>query len=596
MIYVKCKNLNELGCNKELIESIGHRTLHLSNNELLAVSSLDAHRESINGQRYVVASGEDGFDSWAFRDNSFTENINGAQASNGFEFHVREDSVVIDPDILAIFPIYYYLSSTALIVSSTLETFKYLGFKIDLVGVVEFSHFGYFVGKRTFFRDVCRVRAGESIHIDTKKYTASAKETSTLWSDSGRPLDSTTVSDLAEHICSSVNSNNASMLMMSGGWDSRTILAAMLAGGAKNSLLYFHGDAESREHAIVTAIAKSEKVELVSNPIGKSMFEAEVLANDYAHFPNIFFPHWHGAGEYASKNGIDRVLSGVIGEVLGGHYGPPMALSGAPKALALAGYIAFPKLTEKVLPYFAKHNESPAAFDILKIGTINKPWYFSTETWSEIEETLSPEINSDINQELERLRRRGVSSNEMLIEAFITEHRAAQYICAQSLSLRHSKVKIALPFATRELLSLSTKINFGDKVHNKLNQKIIQKLAPSLLNYPMAATILPASAPIFAQEASRAGRMGYERVMWGMHRIMPNIFALPRLGWVNFEFAKEEGALDEFVDGLKSELWDIPSIKRFCGSYNEHSYHPLVCMLTILLTIEKTCAPPTQKP
>lgn len=584
MIYVKSKNLDELGCDQTWIEAIGHKVLQRTDGELLAVSNLDSYTAPDGASGYAVVSGDHDL-------HAATRTGDARWEGTGFRFQILDRSIVIEPDVLAIFQIYYYVDATTVIVSSALEAFKHLGFETDIVGVIEFSHFGYFIGRRSFFRDVLRVRAGERIAIDTANFTVSASETSTLWSHDERALDAATIDAIAEHLCQIVSHDRRSMIMMSGGWDSRTILAAKLATGSKDALLYFHGDPESREHAIVEAIARSEKLEMATNPIGRRMFAPDVLENDYAWSPNLLFPHWHAAGEYAAAKGIDRVASGVIGEVLGGHYGPPMALSGAAKAITLAGYIAAPGIAEKMLPRLIQHDKSSAAFDLLKTGGFGKPWYFAQETWSQAESRLVEEINADIAGEIERLQRRGVSSNEMLIEAFITEQRGAQYICAQSLSMRHADVKVSLPFASKELLHMATQVKFGDKVHNKLNQQIIRKLAPQLLDYPMAATMLPARAPVFMQEVSRAGRMGYERLSWAMNRMLPSLFSVPRLGWVNFHFASEHGFLDELGGGLQSKLWDTGAIKRFCDSYSELSYHPLVCMLTILLTIEKTCAP-----
>lgn len=77
----------------------------------------------------------------------------------------------------------------------------------------------------------------------------------------------------------------------------------------------------------------------------------------------------------------------------------------------------------------------------------------------------------------------------------------------------------------------------------------------------MAATLIPARAPLFGQEVSRLFRKVYESGRMALHRRTRGAIPLPRLGWVNFDFLRQ-GALEPIVDGLRSDIWDRDAIRR----------------------------------
>jgi 7-cyano-7-deazaguanine synthase in queuosine biosynthesis len=88
--------------------------------------------------------------------------------------------------------------------------------------------------------------------------------------------------------------------MMSGGWDSRTLLAAALAANANDLKCYTHGDEDSRELRNVRRLCEMSSVPLVSNVIDDSTISQELLLGTFPRVENAVFPHWHRAGTVLS--------------------------------------------------------------------------------------------------------------------------------------------------------------------------------------------------------------------------------------------------------------------------------------------------------
>src|SRR5262249_10251889 len=126
-------------------------------------------------------------------------------------------------------------------------------------------------------------------------------------------------------------------VMMSGGWDSRTLFAAMLGElGPERLLAYTHGDLQSREVGLVADICRWAGVALRREPLGDVLYDLDALERGCGRTENVMFPHWHRAGTVLARAGVESVSAGVYGEVLGGHYGPAMVLGGRRKIAAVA--------------------------------------------------------------------------------------------------------------------------------------------------------------------------------------------------------------------------------------------------------------------
>jgi hypothetical protein len=200
-----------------------------------------------------------------------------------------------------------------------------------------------------------------------------------------------------------------------------------------------------------------------------------------------------------------------------------------------------------------------SAGDLLRIRNLVNLWYVKEDFWKGAPELVDA-INDDIGISLQRLRDRGVSEPR-LIEAYITEHRGAQFITSQLLSSR-AYVDVALPFADHDLLRLVTQLPSSIKVHNALNKRMLSRHAPKLLRFPTGATLVRASMPTLIQESSRLTRHVIEDLRWKLHFKTHGFFDHPHFDWFSWEFLRDGRALAAIADDLRCSFWHKDAIRK----------------------------------
>lgn len=514
--------------------------------------------------------------------------ISTSQKCKGNLCVVDKDSgmLYLATDLLGCFPLYYTVTKDAFIFSSHLKSLgKYLSDKHDLAGIVEFFLGGYTFNDRTLYKNIRRLRPGEIIKLNRRTLEISIDNYSRLWTTKSNIESRKKLIDHASALLKeSIDLNQRTLLMMSAGWDSRTILAAGIANNKTDQILaYSHGDLLSRELGIVDRISKCMNINLVTQSIHADMYAMDTLRDNLRHTENTIFPHWHWAGKRAKELGVQKITAGVYGEAFGGHYGPPMVLHGASKIYSTGKYLLN-------LPHSDQRDLQPEealqkAFALLEHTNIRKPWFISDEFWQAEAEQTGKTLNEDIQSILRRYQARGIVALENLLEAFITEHRGSQYIAAQLLSCRH-QVDVCLPFADRNFIEFATTLPFEEKVHNILNQAVIKKISPELLKFPMAATLLSAKHSIILQEASRAARKTLEGLKWKAHRMSKGLISEPRLGWVNFKFLSNNNSLYDVIDSLTQPYWDKKKMHANLRNLSHTSLHPTSDMLMKILSID----------
>jgi hypothetical protein len=447
------------------------------------------------------------------------------------------------------FPLYYAHTRDGLIFSSRLRPLaRALGAAPDLVGVREYLNEGHMRGRRSFFTNIHRLLPGQVLRYHPQSRNLSICETSEWWVG----VRDAPLGELAEAAWNALNASIRSSqaldvpnaLMLSAGWDSRTLLAAMRPQ-IEDLFYYTHGDLRSRElrilHGLLDPGARFHGESIVNG------YDLDALRDGFDRIENVQFPEWQRAGQVLSERGIKCVSAGVYGEVLGGHYGTTLVLRGGRKMVALL---------KEMWGRSEDLDVDPAAF--FKLSEQKPPWYLNREAWPE---TVVDDINHDVDSAFERLRDRGVSTNAQLLEAFITEFRGTQYINGQLLACR-AFTDVTIPYADREALLIASQIPIKAKLHNLANREMLRRHDPRLLRTATGATLVPAGYPIVLQEATRATRRGYEHLRWRLHFSTRGRTEPPRFGWWNLEFLRTGEFLSELASDLRSDLWNKAAIQK----------------------------------
>ncbi|TVP51356.1 MAG: hypothetical protein EA350_00120 [Gemmatimonadales bacterium] len=462
------------------------------------------------------------------------------------------------------FPVYIWQQGDAFAFSSLLGPLLALApHEPDPVGLSQYLSHSYTCDGHSLVRSVRRLLPGQSMSF-RRGGAVEIRERSTLWSE--EPDREASTADTARRIYPLIASavrrgafvHETSSLMMSAGWDARLLLAAMHGEmGASRVRTLSHGDTGGRELRLAKTISTATGSRHAEREITASVLDHGVLSTYFERCGTAIFPHWIESAAELRRGGTTTIFSGVYGEILGGHYGETMVTKGAGKVLSLVNTL-----------YRTSPPPSPAANTrhretlplLLGATPIVKRWYLK-EDWVDSFEDLPGRVLNSVNRDIARLERRGVSGQQRLIEAFVSEHRGSQYINAQALSAR-THADVSLPFIDRELLQSTLTSPLGVRLHNQLNREMLRQHAPSLLAYPMAATLVSARRSILAQELSRGSRMILEQVRAGLRKPTGGRVSQVRLGWSNFGFLATPGLLTEAVEALSLDIWDREGLLR----------------------------------
>jgi hypothetical protein len=506
---------------------------------LLAIERLlDRHGSSPDFDAHLLESDAAGGAAWALID-------------------VQSRRLRVASPIHGAVPVYFWVSDEAIAFSTWMRPLgRFIGAAPDPVGVATFLREGYLCARRTFFAGVKRLRPGEMIEGVPGEPTK-IHGRSRLWTTASGPTETeAAMHALSSELLRAVDTvrDRRVVLMMSGGWDSRTILGALLAAGHRATIAYSHGDPQSRELRLVARLVRGHGLEALTEPLQHVRLDIPDLKAMFSATETVIFPHWwHAAQRSADKTTV--VVAGVLGEVLGGHYGPGMLSRGLRKAARVGRTLLDPSCPNTPLD----GREVDRVYDLIRGGVQRKPALFSRELWDAGD--IRSVIEADIRQDVDDLASRGVASTEQLLEAFVTEHRGAQRICTQLRSCSPLALTF-MPLATPRVLAIASSLPAAAKVHNRLSARIIAMLFPPLLGVPIAASLFPASWPILAQETGRLMRAATESFLGTFHRLAPAIISRPAFGWASFEFLREGGAITEIHKALQSGIWDWSEIDR----------------------------------
>ncbi|MCA9421705.1 MAG: hypothetical protein KC592_11840 [Nitrospira sp.] len=453
------------------------------------------------------------------------------------------------------FPLYYaQINQKFFFCSRQKPIAQVLGLSPDYIGILEYFRNDYMYAGRTFFNGLRRLLPGQTLSFNQLTGDLKVKESSRFWAPGENKINSDNfVEVFRDKLEDSLNrcfgSDLHIALMMSGGWDSRLLLGGLLhlINPAKVEA-YVYGDIRSREIKLVKKICQSAKVNCFVDNYGPEILNTTLLQEGFNRSELIRFPYWYHAGRRLANEGVDCVTAGVYGEVLGGHYGSTMWLSGWRKIFSVGSQML---------------KKSISSVDIkrhFRLNGLKQPYYLKSTLWNNIG-NLTHAMNEDLENSVQRLIDRGITSPEILIEAFIAEHRGSQYINSQILSCRAS-LDISLPFCDNDLLDISGQIPMIEKTQNILTCELLRGIAPDLLHYPTVATLVPAYFPMIFQEASRAFRVLLEDAQYYLTRATAGRIKAPSWSWLNNEILRSNPALKVMLEDLRCGFWEREALSN----------------------------------
>lgn len=555
-----------------------------------AFGSTSAVRK-LNESCYIVVDGEASIYSFLptqengtgpFRTSPEGIRLNEVCKGNVVQVDLRSRVCHLEAEQTGTFPLYYTLTaSRQLLFSSRLKPLaRVINASPDWVGISEFVTKRYTFHRRTHFQNIFRLLPGQAItyQLDTGQLTIREPRITWVGNKAVYPseMDYEVLWDgLRTAVKRCFDSEKRHGLMMSGGWDSRLLLGAMLEQlGSHKVVAYTWGDPRSYDQRVAKQICQSTGVECIVEPLNDTLYEPGFLERTFHRVENVLYPQWHRASEQLSAIGVQSVSAGVYGEILGGHYGPAMVLAGMRKAIVVgAALIGIPVLFN--------------SFERLRYPRVaRKPWYITTAAWAGMHDATR-EMNDDIESVWRNLEQLGIESREQLIEAFMALTRGSRLINQQILSCR-TDLDVALPFIDFNLLRLSSQIHQCAKIHNTINRKLLQRYSAPLLQFVTGATLVPASMPIFTQEASRVIRFVGDNVSDKVYKFMDGRIRMTRLGsWV-YDFLRNGRALRKVLDDLRSDIWDRDAIDQSIKNIAVYKEASMYDVNTNFLTIYTT--------
>ena len=469
-----------------------------------------------------------------------------------FDTHRRRLTIGTDP--LNSFPVYYRHSAGTFVFGTNLRVLSRItGAAPDYAGIVEFLRNNWCLDGRTVVADIRRILPGQKLTFNGSTGEVTIVETSQLWTglanDRVAPTDEELWHLLLEAVRAGGGPHAAPGLMLSGGWDSRLLLAALtqvfgdrlvtLSHGAPH-----HGELELAKGLAASAGAHHLEVLLGEDSLGRP-HDLDALLNTT---DAILFPWWRFAGRALDEAGCNTAFCGVLGEVLGGHY----TVVGRGRAQRAR------EVFQRAVLRSTKHSLTPIEGLRRVLNQDYRPRqvpFVKKAVTAAFDRQISAAIEEDIEKVIDRYRQRGIGDAGRMVEAYNTEYRGLQYICQQPLTLTR-QLDVALPLGSPPLVEAVLAVPLTRRIHNSLSRSLLRRFRPELLTLPLAASpFVPASAPILVQESGRIVRRVFDRVSRRAYLLSGGRRgAMRRYGWVDFESDVRTG---DFLDAWSESLtWD----------------------------------------
>jgi hypothetical protein len=187
------------------------------------------------------------------------------------------------------------------------------------LSVQQYLCYGYTLQNQTFFKEISQSRPNEQLTLSYKNNLPELTCTShDITHQKQRSLTEAAVGQMAQSLIKCIQSYSPGVLMMSAGWDSRTLL---INGPDPYVSAYSHGDLSSREIQITQRLTGRMRLDHIFSEINRFDFPPALLEEMLEETGFCLFPIWYLASKRLASLYDAPLISGVLGEFLGGHYG-----------------------------------------------------------------------------------------------------------------------------------------------------------------------------------------------------------------------------------------------------------------------------------
>ncbi|EKT4485826.1 hypothetical protein JGK44_000201 [Shewanella algae] len=390
-----------------------------------------------------------------------------ARELNGAFSVVIEDSefVILISDKLRSIPLFYSNDEEKIFISDYLGEAAAKNREVESSSINSFIYAGCTIGSKTLLKNVSQILSSEIVMISKKSklikkdryfdHKHSYKNNYDKF-DSYDRLDSIT-NNFIERLKVSAKEKTL-IIPLSGGYDSRYILTALVRANFSNIICYTYGDPKSFEISVAKKVAKNLDVVLHVVEYSEDKWKSLLEDKDFSSYLKFAFnyssvPHVQDylalrelkENKLLPSDGI--IIPGFCGDLLGGSYMPKEIVEGNESEL----------LKNKISDYiFAKQFANSKE----ELDSVAK---------SEILSQISFEIAKDESFNLDDL----ISTNEV----FLTEHKVSKFVVNSLRVYEFFGFEWRMPLWDDELITFWYNVPNVDRVDSKLyNDYLFLKL------------------------------------------------------------------------------------------------------------------------
>lgn len=223
-------------------------------------------------------------------------------------------------DKLGLNPLYYTVTSqNELIVSTKIEDFVHIfeiPINIDLIALKQFATFNYFIGERTFIKNIYRLKPGTALIWEDRSMTKENYWNISQFFSCECIQTHDFLKQFTQIFCEVVSNwtygNKRVGLLLSGGYDSRAILACLYNLGVKGYAYTWDNPAVEETH-IAQRLAEATGFKLRYLPFYPEEKDIEKLIYEVGELTDFSFPLFH-IGRYNAikqiSDSVDMIFSG----------------------------------------------------------------------------------------------------------------------------------------------------------------------------------------------------------------------------------------------------------------------------------------------